>query len=115
MSEWASPYFTRAEFSCKCGCGFDTVDYELIKVLEYIREHFDKPVVVNSGCRCPAHNDSVDGSVESQHLLGRAADISVNGVEPALVYELSEQIEVGGLGSYDTFTHVDTRVGYARW
>jgi len=116
MSEWDSKYFTRAEFKCPC-CNFDTVDYELINVLEYIREHFDKPVIVDSGCRCVPYNDSVDGSAPySQHILGRAADIRIAGIDPDLVYELAEQMEVGGLGSYDTFTHIDTRSGpLARW
>ena len=91
------------------------MDYELIKVLEYIREHFDKPVIVNSGCRCTAHNFDVGGSPGSQHILGRAADIRIAGVDPQLVYELADQMEVGGLGEYSNFTHVDTRTGYARW
>ena len=115
MSEWDSQYFQRKEFDCECGCGFNTVDYELIKVLEYIREHFDKPVIVNSGCRCTAHNFDVGGSPGSQHILGRAADIRIAGVDPQLVYELADQMEVGGLGEYSNFTHIDTRSGHARW
>jgi uncharacterized protein YcbK (DUF882 family) len=115
MTEWASPYFSRAEFACKCGCGYDTVDYELIKVLEYIREHFDMPVVVTSGCRCRDHNESVGGSESSQHLYGRASDIYIMDVDPELVAEVAEQCEAGGVGRYETFTHVDTRVGFARW
>ena len=122
MSEWRSNNFKREEFACKCGCGFDTVDYELIMVLEYIREHFDRPVVIRSGCRCLAHNAAVggaqpdaDGRGGSQHLHGRAADIVVEGIDPQFVYELADQMEVGGLGEYSTWTHIDTRTGYARW
>jgi uncharacterized protein YcbK (DUF882 family) len=115
MSEWDSEYFQRAEFACKCGCGFDTIDYETLKVLTYIREHFDRPVRINSGCRCPDHNLAVGGSTGSQHLLGRACDITVDGIDPQIVYELADQMEVGGLGEYSNFTHIDTRVGYARW
>lgn len=117
MSEWDVEHFDRSEFACKCGCGFDTVDYELIKVLVYIREHFDRPVTILSGCRCPDHNasDAVRGATDSQHMVGRACDIRVTGIDPQLVYELADQMEVGGLGEYSTFTHIDTRVGYARW
>ena len=107
--------FSRAEFACKCGCGYDTVDYELILKLEQIREHFDRPITINSGCRCRAHNSAVDGSDNSLHLVGRAADLVVDGIDPQLVAELTEQMELGGVGVYDTFTHIDTRVGYARW
>jgi uncharacterized protein YcbK (DUF882 family) len=115
MSEWNSPHFTRAEFCCSCGCGFDTVDAELLNCLEYIREHFGEPVTINSGCRCPDYNAEVGGSENSQHLYGRAADISVKDIPVSEVYELANNMEVGGLGEYDTFTHIDTRVGFARW
>jgi uncharacterized protein YcbK (DUF882 family) len=115
MSEWDSTHFQRSEFACKCGCNFDTVDYELLRCLEYIREHFDKPVIINSACRCPTHNANVGGGQKSQHLLGRAADIVVQDTDPQEVYTLADQMEVGGLGEYDSFTHIDTRVFYARW
>lgn len=107
--------FSRAEFACGCGCGYDTVDYELLKILELIREHFDRPVDINSGCRCVPHNRACNGSDHSQHLLGRAADIVVREIPAEIVQEFVEQIGAGGLGRYDAFTHVDTRIGYARW
>lgn len=104
--------FNREEFACKCGCGFDTVDTELIRVLENVRNNFDAPVHITSACRCPAHNESVGGSANSQHKLGRAADIVVQGVEPDDVALFLEQImSHGGVGRYSTFTHVDTRSG----
>ena len=45
-------YFHRSEFACKCGCGFDTVDTELLKVLTRLRVRFNKPVKITSACRC---------------------------------------------------------------
>lgn len=27
-------YFKRNEFECKCGCSFDTVDFELAEVMD---------------------------------------------------------------------------------
>lgn len=111
-----SENFTRVEFECSCGCGFDTVDSELLRLLENIRAHFDKPVLVNSACRCVAHNTAVGGGQHSQHLYGRAADIVVAGIDPAIVAELAEQLGAGGVGKYETFTHVDSRSnGPARW
>lgn len=112
-----STNFSRAEFACQCGCGFDTVDAELLAVLERIRNHFDVPVWISSAARCETHNssDSVKGGKHSQHLLGRAADIVVDGVPAELVQEYANQIEVSGVGSYGTFTHIDTRAIKARW
>lgn len=110
-----SENFDRSEFACQCNCGQDTVDYALIVLLEKIRTHFDAPVRINSGNRCEAHNASVGGAKGSQHLLGRAADITVDGIPPAIVAELSHQLCAGGVGAYSGFTHVDSRGGVSRW
>lgn len=109
-------YFSREEFECKCGCGQDTVDAELVLQLTLIRAHFNKPVIVTSGNRCMAYNERVGGSRNSQHLLGRAADIIVRDVDPDDVADYAEKINVdGGVGRYSTFTHIDSRRDLARW
>ena len=110
-----STHFSRSEFACPDHCGLDTVDAELLSDLESIREHLERKVTITSGCRCPEYNRSVGGAENSQHLLGRAADIVVDGITPALVQELAEQLDVHGLGEYSTFTHIDSRNGTARW
>lgn len=112
-----SPHFRRAEFACSDGCGFDTVDAELLTVLERVRRYFDAPVVITSGCRCVAHNADIGGAENSQHVLGRAADIQVEGVDPEQVVRYLEQLYPHrlGIGLYPTWTHVDTRNGVARW
>lgn len=44
-------------------------------VLDPLREWYGKPIVVNSGYRCPALNKAVGGATTSQHMSGQAADI----------------------------------------
>lgn len=112
-----SKHFKRQEFQCKCGCGFDTVDAELIAVLDAVREHFAAPVVVSSGCRCEEYNIKIGGVKESQHKLGRAADITVHGVSPGMVnaYLVGRFPDKYGIGYYQNFTHVDMRTQKARW
>lgn len=44
-------------------------------VLDPLREWYGKPIVVNSGYRCPALNKAVGGATPSQHMSGQAADI----------------------------------------
>lgn len=44
-------------------------------VLDPLREAWGKPIVVNSGYRCPKLNRAVGGVVRSQHTKGEAADI----------------------------------------
>ena len=43
-------------------------------VLDPVREKLGRPIVVNSGFRCPVHNRMVGGATGSQHVKGEAAD-----------------------------------------
>lgn len=110
-------HFSRSEFACKCGCGFDTVDIDLINILEDVRKYFGSPVTINSGCRCSEYNEKIGGEKNSWHMKGRAADIVVEDVEPDKVADYIESITYYnvGLGRYNTFTHVDSRGVKARW
>ena len=111
-----SPSFRVREFACK-GSDVVLIDDELVVLLQCIREHFGKPVHITSGYRTAAHNAAVGGAKSSQHLLGRAADIQVSGASPLLVGQIAEYYlgGHGGIGVYQTFTHVDTRTARARW
>ena len=40
---------SRHEFACQCGCGYDTVDFELVTVVQEGCEYFDTTVTINSG------------------------------------------------------------------
>jgi zinc D-Ala-D-Ala carboxypeptidase len=55
------------------------------KVLEPIRMHFGQPVRINSGYRSPRTNRAVGSSNGSQHRLGEAADIEIQGIENAAI------------------------------
>ena len=61
-----SKHFKREEFACKCGCGFDVVDVELLEVLEELRELCGQPITINSACRCKNHNQSVFETVRAR-------------------------------------------------
>ena len=72
-------YFSESEFDCKCGkCERpkNVPSDELIEILTEIREHYGKPLIINSGYRCPALNKAVGGTTKSQHISGEAADIT---------------------------------------
>ena len=55
-------------------------------MLETVRNQFNRPVKINSACRCESHNKSVGGSQGSKHKLGIAADIVVKSIKPYDVY-----------------------------
>lgn len=83
-------YFDKDEFECHCNgkyCnGFpNEPDKTLIMVAERTREHFNAPILVSSGVRCTKHNGNVGGVSNSRHLLGKAMDFCVKGVNPNTV------------------------------
>lgn len=116
-SGYLSENFKASEFACKGSGdlpeGFP--DPKLLELLEDIRKYFNAPVRINSGYRSPEHNASIGGAKGSYHVKGMAADIVVKGVTPADLYEYLQSWHQGGLGSYSSFTHVDVRMGKARW
>ena len=56
-------------------------------ILEPVREHFKRPVVVNSFYRSPLLNKAVGSKSTSQHVTGEAVDFEVPGVPNAEVAE----------------------------
>ena len=109
--------FSRSEFACKCGCGFQTVDTELLDVLMMVRSKFEDSVTINSACRCDEHNESVGGSYGSKHKQGIAADIVVKGMHASYVYSYLDGAfpRKYGIGKYEGFTHIDVRQAKSRW
>ena len=74
--EWPFEYFMLDEFTCKCGCGENRIEWELVHKLEMIRQtYYRGPLAVSSGYRCPAHDAAVNG--KGNHSTGFAADVIV--------------------------------------
>jgi len=119
--------FKIKEFECKGGCNMPLEVYEnIIKLasqLQFLRDYTGRPITINSAYRCPDHNAKVGGSKTSQHLLGKAADITIQSLKPAEVYRIIEDLIdmghmlQGGLGLYEKkgFVHYDIRKTKARW
>lgn len=117
--------FKLKEFECKDGSKMPLEVYEnvikLANQLQFLREYTGRPITINSAYRSPDHNAKVGGSKTSQHLLGKAADITIQSLKPAEVFMIIEELIdmghmlQGGLGLYDTFVHYDIRRTKARW
>jgi len=118
------------EFKCKgnlrgCDCEMPDDVYkniqELAENLQIIRDELQEPIKINSAYRCENHNRKIGGTSKSQHVKGKAADIVVKNLTPDEVANALDNlqqggfIKSGGLGRYDTFTHIDIRGTEARW
>ncbi|WBK39772.1 endolysin [Desulfofustis phage LS06-2018-MD01] len=103
--------FSRLEFACKCGCGFDTIDYAQLVELQTIRTLSNGKIIITSGCRCVNYNEWIDGAPKSQHLIGRATDIISEVLSPKQLFDLLNTLKdgKGGLILYDDFVHTDSR------
>ncbi|MYE06345.1 MAG: DUF882 domain-containing protein [Chloroflexi bacterium] len=76
-----------------------------------------QPLAVRSAYRSPAHNRSVGGARNSQHVEGRAIDVALPRGMSATEFhqavrrwsESGEAPQLGAVGYYGTFVHIDTR------
>lgn len=121
MEYYLSENFTYKEFeesetADKLGID-NTITRDLIRnnikelvfhVLQPLRDKFDVPIHINSGYRCLKLNAAIGGVPSSQHVMGQAADIVVEGKTPIEVAEMI--VEMGlpydQLGLYNEFVHV---------
>lgn len=108
--------FQAKEFDCKGGeCSLTYIDTDLVNYLQQIRTHFGAPVNITSAYRCAAHNKRVGGATNSYHTKGQAADFYINGVDTLEIAKYAESLGIKGIGHYDTFVHIDTRVNKSFW
>lgn len=103
-------YFEMKEFECRDGCQMPSeVRANIVALVEHVldpvRERLAKPIIVNSGYRCPKRNLAVGGVKNSQHMKGEAADIRCADNE-ALKRIIKEQGVFDQMIVYPTFIHV---------
>lgn len=121
MSIPITQHFTVDEFCCHDGTPYpvDWISERLLPLctaLEFLRGDLGgRAITILSGYRSPAHNAAVGGAQRSQHMEGRAADITVDSTAPSDVHAAllrlfeAGEIEIGGLGLYPSWVHVDVR------
>lgn len=68
------PHVTHLELLCE-------------KVLQPLRDHFDRPVTITSGYRSPELCVAIGSTIKSQHAKGQAADFEIPGVSNMEVAE----------------------------
>lgn len=114
---WAEiRYVPRQEWACPCGkCGGYPAEpaEKLVRILDDLRAHFGRPVIISSGVRCAQHNAELPGSVyNSRHLSGKAVDFCVRGLTAANVKVYCDKLVNQGMLRYcycidGSFLHMD--------
>ena len=91
-----------------------------LRLVDELRKHLNRPIVLLSSYRSRAYNSAVGGESASLHMKFNALDIAVAGHSPSSVARLLKQWRkegkfLGGVGTYPTFVHIDTRGYNATW
>lgn len=90
---------------------------DLVRALQQLRDAARSAVTVRSAYRHFTHNEAVDGAPQSQHMVGRAADIRISGMTPLDMADLA-LTELGpaiGIGLGRTGIHIDLRGVRRTW
>ena len=95
---WDSPYFTKDEMRCQCGCNQDGMNAKFMEKLTALRAEWDKPMVVNSGYRCTQHPIEARKAKPGAHATGRAVDIAVEREEALRLLHLAISHGFTGIG-----------------
>ena len=105
-------YFTHEELACR-GTGECIMDEKFMNKLIKIREELDRPMMLSSAYRHPAHNSAINGAKDSPHVYGRAVDILCIGNIAYKILGLAIKHDMTGIGvsqrgNHDSrFIHLD--------
>jgi len=98
--------FPKHELACHC-CGKCHMDRNFLNKLLFARKLAGIPFNINSGYRCPKHNEAV-GSTSENHTSGHAVDISaVNSYQRMTIVVSLVKAGFRRIGVYKTFIHAD--------
>lgn len=118
-------FWTKAELQCKCGCGTLALMPGFLTSLVALQEACNIQLLVNSCCRCPAHNNKVGGHPRSLHLTSNPArniegtcaiDLRFPEDHPQRKLVWDKAWELGwSIGNNPRFIHLDRRTEYIKF
>lgn len=119
MMDWSKiRHFKEDEFACRCGCGYNAINAQLVAALDLARKDAGIGFSISSGCRCKEHNKRVGGVADSAHVHGFAVDIQVNNSAHRLRVVKALVRYFDRIGIDKNFIHVDidpSKHGPAMW
>ena len=88
----------------------DSIQALVLNVLQPLRATWEKPLIINSGYRCPELNDAVGGVATSQHLKGEAADVACDAPYALARLACDLGLPYDQMILYPTFVHFSHRL-----
>jgi uncharacterized protein YcbK (DUF882 family) len=91
-----------------------------LRILDDLRAHLGAPITLTSTYRALLYNRAIGSPDASQHRAFTAVDFQVKGHTPAAIARILKAWRAkgkftGGIGTYTTFVHLDTRPTNATW
>ena len=114
MRRKLSMNFFEDDFYCRCGkCSSKfKISLGIVGALEYIKAHFQKNIKIIKAYQCQESADQEEQKIKNYHVLGKALDFSVPGIDLKDLYQfVSKMPELKGLGLYqaENYLHIDIR------
>ena len=115
------PYFPIRELACP-HCGVVNLHPGFGHKLVELREAYNRPMFLNSCCRCPVHNTKVGGVKDSMHLIKNikwqvgtiAGDVKMLDSQDRS-YFLAHALSLGWvLGIDKEYIHIDQRMAFTK-
>jgi zinc D-Ala-D-Ala carboxypeptidase len=108
MSEWRWKNFSPREIASK-GEGEILINEAALDKLQALRDKINKPLILTSAYRSPAHNKRRGGARNSRHMLGDAFDIRMDNHDPHEFEVAARAVGFTGFGYYPKsgFMHID--------
>ena len=97
------------EFQCNgedCCGGVVKLQPKALSCIQKVRCCIQKPVIINSGYRCPKHDKEIGG--KGNHPRGDSLDWWAEGMTPKEMLAVAEYCGFTGLGEGINFVHTDT-------
>jgi len=104
---------TDPKLLCTCGhplCDKRSVKQSVLNQVQLIREDLHRPITINSGGRCPYHDNEKHRTTPADHQNCVAVDVPYkNGVELFELLDAGFARGITAFGVYPTFIHLSWR------
>lgn len=93
------PHFSYQNLKCQCGCEKMEMNRDFMENLEYLRNAFNRPLVIISGYRCLRYDTKISKPKEKKiHTTGCAVDIKISGKDAYDLLFLAMGVDFTGIG-----------------